>query len=95
MDLSSQRSPDEDRAMQRQLYRAGDPQAVPKAPAPPASALANPIPVPAGVAAQGVGATGGKAASDRSSRGKRLLLMLLSLGVGRAGGWGDGRQSGQ
>lgn len=72
MDLSSERSPDEATIMQRQLYRAGQTMPASKVPAP----------TPASVPTRNAGTKGGTAASDKLSRGKRLLLMLLLLGVG-------------
>lgn len=64
MELSSNRSQDEDRIMQRQLYRPGQSQ-----------------PAPASAPARSV-AKKSSAASGQSSKGQRILLMILLLGVG-------------
>lgn len=73
MDLSSKRSQDEDRVVQRPLYRPGQNQSA-KAPAstasrPSAPAAAKPQPKRA-------------PASSGDNKGQRILLMILLLGVG-------------
>src|SRR5262249_5610335 len=64
MDLSSNPSQDEDRIMQRQLYRPGQSQ-----PAPAATPVRS-------------AAKKSSSASGQSSKGQRILLMILLLGVG-------------
>jgi uncharacterized membrane protein YgcG len=72
MDLSSQHSRDEDKVMQRQLYRAGQNQ--------PAQASASPASRPKTTAAAKPKPKSGS--SGQSSNGQRILLMILLLGVG-------------
>jgi uncharacterized membrane protein YgcG len=73
MDLSSNRSQDEDRIMQRQLYRAGQNQPAAKAAASaPARSTATKAPAKGGAKPNGKSAGGGE----------RILLMILLLGVG-------------
>jgi hypothetical protein len=66
MDLSSNRSQDEDRVMQRQLYRPGQNQPAPQAGAP----------------ARSVARKTSAANGDKSSGGQRILMMILLGGVG-------------
>jgi uncharacterized membrane protein YgcG len=69
MDLSSQRTPDEDRIFQRQLYRVGQSQAVK-------------TPTLAGASSRNTATKGKPSNSGQPSTGQRILLMLLLLGVG-------------
>lgn len=76
MDLSSNRSQDEDKVMQRQLYRAGQSQPAAKAPA---SAPAR------SVATKGPSAPSASSAKPKAKAGgggERILLMILLLGFG-------------
>jgi hypothetical protein len=78
MDLSSQSNADEDRIMQRQLYRAGEgSKPAPKTPASPSS-----IKSAAAVPPRNLGKKGGSPASDKSTKGQRILQRILLLGFG-------------
>jgi hypothetical protein len=79
MDLSSQQSQDEARISERKLYRAGQTPAAPKSPAvTPARSPAK----PAMPALKSPLKSQVKATSGKPSTGKRILLVLLTLGVG-------------
>ena len=73
MDLSSHRQQDEDRIMQRQLYRAGQTQSAPGGTAPQNAGTKGGFsssPAPR------------RSNNDKQSNGQRILLMILMLGVG-------------
>lgn len=76
MDLSSNRSQDEDRVMQRQLYRAGQPQPAPKTLAAAPSPF-RPSSPPAAKSKYSPGSGNGK-----PSAGQSLLPKILLLGFG-------------
>lgn len=78
MDISSNRSQDEDKVMQRQLYRAGQSQPAAKAPvSAPARSTAPKAPPPP---AKGV--VSAKPSGKSAGGGERILLMIVLLGVG-------------
>lgn len=76
MDLSSNRSQDEDRIMQRQLYRAGQSQPAAKAPA------SAPVRSVAAKGPSAPAAGGAKPKAKAGGGGERVLLMILLLGFG-------------
>jgi len=80
MDLSFQRTPDEERILSRQLYRPGQAQTGPSASTPTAaSSFSSPA------AKTSTGTTTRRSSgsnSDKQSKGQRILLMILLLGVG-------------
>lgn len=74
MDISSHQTPEEDRIMSRQLYRAGQAKPASKTPAPTPSRSFTP---PKSATKKGSATSG-----DQSSSGQRILMMILLLGVG-------------
>ena len=79
MDISSNRSQDEDRVMQRQLYRAG--QTTPAAKTP-ASTQFKSAPGSTGAPARSMPAKKNTASNSNLTPENRILLMFLLLGVG-------------
>src|SRR6516162_6470996 len=85
MDLSSQPSSDEDRILQRPLYRAGqaNPSPAPKTPTPaPSRSTSKSASPPASAPSRKVVTKGGSSSSDKSSKGQRILVAILLLGFG-------------
>ena len=84
MDLSSQQSPDEARIMERKLYRAGEtkPAEKPAAKPPTRSLFKSTPPPPPKSPYPAIGKKPSPAADGKPSTGKRILLMVLFLGVG-------------
>ena len=84
MDLSSQPSPDEARIMERKLYRAGEsqPAAKPAAKPPTRSLFKATPPPPPKSPYPALGKKPSSADAGKPSTGKRILLMVLFLGVG-------------
>jgi hypothetical protein len=81
MDLSSERSADEDRIMDRPLYRAGQtPPAAKTSPAPARTAVKPTLPPPKNPYLSGPKPSSGP--KNEPSRAKRILLWLVLLGVG-------------
>lgn len=78
MDLSSNRSQDEDKVMQRQLYRAG--QGQPAAKAPVSAPARSTAPKPPSSPPKGV--VSAKPSEKSAGGGERILLMIVLLGVG-------------
>ncbi|HEY7308759.1 MAG TPA: hypothetical protein VH643_05270 [Gemmataceae bacterium] len=84
MDLSSEQSPDEARIMERKLYRAGEtqPAAKPAAKPPTRSLFKATPPPPPKSPYPALGKKPSSADAGKPSTGKRILLMILFLGVG-------------